>query len=142
MAGMIEASDEITKVAADAWLANAPAIVGATPLALMIELRDGDKEPTNRPKAWARITLRHDEADTFAFGRRYMNSGTLYVSVFVLFSDASGNIAQRLGVMLSDAIRAHNGSVTFSRVRPQEAGNDGVWSQFNVLASFSYEQDN
>jgi hypothetical protein len=67
----------------------------------------------------------------------------LFVNIFVRTSEEAGTIAQKLGSMVSQAIRAHQaGSVSFTRVRPQEAGTNGIWTQFNVLAEFSYEQDN
>ena len=142
MGELLDRTDEILDVVENAWQANAAAINGDE-AKLCFPLR-GDDNPGAWPGSWARVTVKDTDAGNYAFGRRYINVGTLFVNIFVPKKRKSaGTVAQKLAEMVRDAIRAHqNGDVVFDRVRPQFVGTDGEWMQYNVLADFEWHEDN
>ncbi len=140
MASITEATDEIIAAVEAAW-SNAGVIVGSS-CPLMIEHREGNAEPKPKPRAWGRATVRHTEADVIAMGKAYKNEGTLYLNIFVQPSPTAAGMAEMLSKPVTAALRSHNGRVRFTRVRPQEAGVEDGWRQFNVLASFDYYERN
>ena len=135
-----EACDELTKIVNDAWT-GVPAIVGAF-APLMIESRDGNDEPKPRPKGWGRFTIRHGEADSEAFGKKYRNYGSLFVNIMILPTPGATEKLKPISALINAALRAHRGDVLLTRVRTQEAGIQGGWAQYNVLADFNYFQRN
>lgn len=140
MADITAATDEMLAVVTAAWNV-APAVAGVGTVPLLIEFRDGNTEPKNA-NVWARVTIRHSEADSFAYGKKYKNEGTLYFNIFVRPSNYAASMAEALAKLIIPALRTHTGNVRFSRVRPQEMGLVNNWRQVNVLASFEYFERN
>jgi hypothetical protein len=125
-----------------AW--EAVQFIVAEPTELLIELRDGLRDPVNKQRTWARLTVRHNEADAYALGARYAVSGSLYVNISVPFKASAGHLAQRVALHLTDALKSYSGDdvVEFSRIRSNEIGHVGGYYCVNVLADFEYLQLN
>lgn len=143
MADIVSATDEMLGVIKAAWDAQAASIIGSS-APMLYTIKDRIKNPLPVTRAWARTTVLHSEADSYAHAQKYRNEGTLYVNVFVQTSDQAGRDCQKLAQMVKAALRAHasSGEVTFTRVRVQEAPIEGDWTRINVLSSFYYFERN
>jgi hypothetical protein len=145
MADLVQCTDEIHAVIAEAWKANAETIANE-PTCIVYTIADGDQQPTDRvthlpwKSTWARVTVRDNDASSYGFGRRYTNFGTAYVNIFVPKKASAGTTAQNLAMMVRNAIRQHSGIVIFQRVRTQFVGPDGDWMAYNVLADFEFDE--
>lgn len=140
MANVTAATDEMLGIIREQWQ-YAPGVAGVGVVPLMIEHIDGNNEPRNA-SVWARVTVRHAEADSFALGKKYRNDGTLYVNIFAKPSPKAATICEEIAKLVIPALRQHNGDVRFTRVRFNEAGIVEGWRQVNVLASFDYYERN
>lgn len=91
---------------------------------------------------WARVTIKHGDAPTRAFGQGgalYANTGFVTVQVFTAVGGA-GVQAYELAFAVVTAYRsARNEGVSFRNARLKEVGSSGAFTQTNVLADFSYD---
>jgi hypothetical protein len=130
-----EARDVINGLMLASWVASGQAanrvvwddLPGATP---------GGEQP------WARVTIRHGEAPTRAFGQGsalYANTGFVTVQVFTPLGNANVS-AYNIAFALVKAYRtAKNEGVSFRNARLKEVGSSGAFEQTNVLTDFSYD---
>jgi Bacteriophage related domain of unknown function len=99
--------------------------------------------PTNET-VWSRITIRHATGNQASLAgadstRRWNRTGMVYVQVFAPIGDGSkaGYNASQLVVNALQASR--HSDIWFKDVRMNEVGVSGAFEQFNVLATFSYD---
>lgn len=132
--------DSILKVFKDAWdILGYPARYPDT--------AESPNDNGDAPSAtiWARATIRH--ADGFQSSltgpleqlKRHTNIGTVIIQVFGPLGDGS-TAAYDAAQIVATAYRKSSGSpVWFRRVRINEIGTRGAFTQINVLADFSYD---
>ncbi len=147
-ATLISARDDIHEAFQTAWDAGAGAVNGGVVPPVSYE---GRAFTTPQAAAWARIRIRHtlSEQTTLAGGLgapskpRFTKTGIVTVSIFQP-TEAGGDtlLAEELAKI---AVAAFQGKATplqvwFRNVVPVEVGVDGAWFQYNVLASFEYDE--
>lgn len=105
-------------------------------------------EPPNQTDPWARVTVRHVTGGTASLGnvqgRRMRNrSGTVTIQ---MFDKANRDGLAELDVLANAVLRGYEKpsdpghGVTYRNARLNEAGQNGDWTQFNVIAEFSYHE--
>lgn len=107
-----------------------------------------DDLPQNIPpdeKAWARLTVRHNDGgqSSLAGGngaQRWEAVGVVTVQIFTPVGD--GLVAARaLSLSVLNAFRDHkNSDLWFRRPHLRELGVDGAFNQTNVIATFIYDE--
>lgn len=105
------------------------------------------EEPNDNPIPWARITVQHLPGQHQATlsgdtgKRRWRRTGIVTVQVFAPYGTGL-SIGDKLGMV---ALRAFEGQSTssgiwFRDVSFQEVGQDSMWFQSNVSATFEYDE--
>lgn len=136
-----EGRDNILKVFKDAWdILGHPAVY--TDVA-----KETPDDMGDAPSAtiWARATIRH--ADGFQSSltgplegkKRHTNIGTVTIQVFGPLGDGSTAAYDAAQTVATAYRKASGNPVWFRRVRINEIGTRGAFSQINVLANFSYD---
>lgn len=130
----------------DTWNALTPAIVGIAPA---IEWPDDPKLETPLSAGvvpWCRITAKHTmrEITTIGFSNpgqgRIKSEGVVAVNIFVPSGKRGLTLAAQLGRVAITAFEGQRVSgLWFTDVRPEEGGVDGAWLQYNVKATFHYD---
>jgi hypothetical protein len=144
--------NEIIKVVRDFWVA-APTLVGLPgPYAkIVVADADNDSNPDDvNPGAggnklpFCRVRVQHAEGvPTSVSGRRWRNSGTVTVNLFVprTRTDAWMRCGE-LGDKLTDAFRKSRGNVSYRSVTPRERPNNNGFNQVDVVADFYWTSFN
>lgn len=106
-------------------------------------LSSNGQPPQDKP--WFRVVVRHTDSDQSSLGeannRRFNRVGLVSVQVFTPAGARGLTLADQLGKMAVDAFEGKEADgVWFRNVRLQEIGPDGPWFQYNVTASFTYDQ--
>ncbi len=129
-----------------AWEANTPALTGST--APPIEWPDEPQTETPLSQGagpWARVTIQHATRDVTSISTqpgqgRVAATGTVMVNIFVPSGKRGLAFAARLGKVALAAFEGQRaGDLWFTGVVPQEVGVDGAWLQYNVKATFHYD---
>jgi len=146
-----EARDAMMSTFRTAWLADAEtlAIPVKWPDVAQGEFPPKTQDADGNPTPWARIVVLHNpgaggqgnlSGDTGQ--RRYERFGNVIIS---LFAGVGGGMAKldemtRVAMQAFEGVRHTATGVVFLRVRPQEVGQDGTYTQVNVLADFEYDE--
>lgn len=148
LAGFRAASNEILGAFRTAWEANSGAVNGGT--VPSVHYPGMPFSPTDGA-AWGRIVIRHRTAEQatlqgdalYGSGTRFEKFGDVTVQIFQPVQPNGGVV---LGQELADVAKAAfegertaNG-IWFQNVVITEVGVDGPWFQFNVTASFRYDE--
>lgn len=136
-ATMSQARDEVYAKFAAAWAATE----------LPILYPDTKAEPIPATGAWCRITVSHNTSRHATLGgetgnRRFRRFGIVTVQIFTEYGDGQVT-ADRLATIARDAFEGEvtsPGRVIFRNVRVVDVGQDGPWTQTNVLAEFEYDE--
>mgnify|MGYP006921313118 CR=1 FL=1 len=129
-----------------AWLTNTPTLAGGT--APEIEWPDMPRPETPLSEGkdpWCRIAVKHQERMLTTIGTlpgqgRTKSTGTVKVNIFVPAGKRGLAFASRLGKVAVAAFEGQRaGDVWFTDVVPQEVGIDGAWYQYDVKATFHYD---
>lgn len=150
-ATVAEARDAIMATFRTAWLAD-----GATsgipvkwPDVAQGEFPPKTQDGNNDPTPWARIVVNHNpgaggqgnlSGDTGQ--RRYERFGNVITSLFAATGDGMKTLDDMARVTMAafEGVRHTATGVVFFRVRLQEVGPDGSYTQVNVLADFEYDE--
>ncbi len=101
--------------------------------------------PTSGDKAWARVSVLHNDGDQQTLGevgnRRFNRLGIVIVQVFTPFG--SGLVSA--DTIVPVAVNAFEGNKTpggvwFRHVYSRDIGKTGQWHQTNVFADFEYDE--
>jgi len=106
-----------------------------------------DDTPGSAPatdEIWARATLQHVTGRAISLAdadgkKRYNRTGFLTVQVFAPMGDDSGAGLTAVQLVTNALQAANDQNVWFREVTMREAGRDGAFRQYNVTASFSYD---
>lgn len=99
------------------------------------------------PRPWARVTVRHTTGGQVSLAnhsgkKRFRRNGFVTVQLFSRPGDGLSEL-DSLANLIVRAYEEYTGighGVWFRNVRVNEAGQDGDWVQFNVIADFTYDQ--
>lgn len=106
---------------------------------------DTDKDAPVDFSPYCRVTIKHNvNKHTLAdesMRRRYDRRGTMIVQSFFKFGDGF-TLADAFVKLLADATEGHRtvNGVAFQRVRWNEVGKSGRYSQTNLVAEFQYDE--
>lgn len=135
-----EARDHMLKVFKDAWdTTGFPAVYPG-------KAEDPDNGgDTPSANVWARATIRH--ADGFQSSltgpleqiKRHTNIGVVIIQVFGKIGDGSVAAYEAAQLVATAYRTSRDNPVWFRRVRINEIGSRGPYSQVNVLVDFSYD---
>lgn len=143
------AGDEMFAQFNAAWLAGAPLVAdeGVAP-----EVMWPDSPPemqtqlSKGTKAWCRVTAKHHKRGVTSIGfgmpgqGRVNSSGTIMVNIFVPAGKRGLAVAARLGKVALAAFEGQRtANIWFTDAVPEEVGVDGAWFQYNVKATFHYD---
>ena len=98
------------------------------------------------PASWARVALQHGNpgSQSLTGGNGTIKFERQGVLVIQVFSPAGQGLSEGYDLckVLTDALegKATSNGVWFKRVRIVEAGNEGDYSQLNVIAEFNYDE--
>jgi len=100
--------------------------------------------PPDSETVWARAVIRHAEGGqgslAGAYGaQRWERIGTLHIQIFAPIGDGN-NAGYSAAQSVVDAYQNFkHDCLWFRSVRLNEVGSDGAFEQFNVLATFIYD---
>jgi len=94
---------------------------------------------------WARLDVKLDDSQQRTMAevgsRVFERFGTATVQVFVPAGQRGLDTARALGMVALNAFEGRTvDGVRFVRVKPKDVGPDGHWYQFNVVASFEFDE--
>jgi hypothetical protein len=143
-ATLITATDDAYGIVHTAWNANVGAIAGSGGHPLVNWLIDGDGIPDAPGKCWARVKVLNQDGNAQSIGgKRYVNSGNVFVNIFVPIEGYDyGTVAQQLAQAIASAFKASAdgpSEVEYMQVRAVDVGYDGPWFQVDVRARFQYD---
>ena len=105
-----------------------------------------DTVPRDKTSKWARVSLRHLDAEQATLAnqdgvRRWRRVGVLAVQLFTPLGDGL-TLADSVSSTIRGGFEGYStaGGVWFRRPRTQEVGADGPWFQVNVLVDFEYDE--
>lgn len=131
-----DARDTMLQVFKDAWdLLGFPAVY-----------TDVESEIPTGQTVWARAIVRHADGGQASLSgpingaTRHEQIGTVIVQVFAPVGDGS-TAAYDAAQAVASAFRKARVGVSFYRVRINEVGAKGAFTQLNVLCDFSYDQE-
>lgn len=141
------ARNEIYDIFKAAWDANAGAVNGGVVPPIK---REGISFTPPPGAAWAWLLIRHTGGTQATFSnssgtgrRRFRKSGTISVRIYAPSSTSlDTTLAEDLAMVAEAAFegKATPSDVWFRDVVPTEIGVNDPWIQFNVTASFEYDQ--
>jgi hypothetical protein len=130
------------------WQANTPAVnSGVVPEVRWQGDDSGDKPDASA--AWARIGILHATAGQETFGtvgnRCFGRTGQVIIQIFAPLSRGEGlTQAEALAMIAQNAFEGKTagpgGEIWFRDVVINEIGPDAAWFQFNVTATFNYDE--
>jgi hypothetical protein len=129
------------------WEAQTPALNGGVMPPIEWPDEPSPEVPLSKGKTpWCRIGARHQERYTTTIGYqlpgqgRVKAYGVVKVNIFVPAGKRGLAFAARLGKVAVAAFEGQRaGDIWFTDVVPQEVGVDGAWYQFDVKATFHYD---
>lgn len=130
------------------WQAGAPAVAGgAVPEVVWPDsLPDMRTQLTKGSVPWCQVAAKHHVRGVTSIGfglpgqGRVASSGTVMVNIFVPAGKRGLATAARLGKVALAAFEGQRtANVWFTDAVPEEVGVDGAWFQYNVKATFHYD---
>jgi hypothetical protein len=106
---------------------------------------DKEGRAPSAESVWARPVVQHATGGQSSLAgaigsRRFTETGTFIAQIFTPVGDGRTE-AYRASLIVRDAFRdARHPNVWFRNVRIVEAGDEGAFTQTNVLATFSYDE--
>jgi len=105
-------------------------------------------EPPNQTDPWARVIVRHVTGGSATLGnvqgkRSFLRIGTVTIQ---MFDKANRDGLSELDVLANAVLRGYEKpsdpchGVWYRNARLNEVGQNGDWTQFNVIAEFSYHE--
>lgn len=141
-----QARDDILTLFKDAWEADP---ISEDVLLVYWDIPNSaptDAGTDENPVSWARVTVQHTGSSQASLSgdsgaRRWRRVGLVTVQIFTPYGTGL-SLADKLSMV---ATRAFEGKSTpsgiwFRDVSPQEIGQDSIWFQTNVSASFEYDE--
>jgi hypothetical protein len=110
-----------------------------------VKREDGKPPLFEGEDPWGRLTIQllDSEQTTLAEpgARRFVRSGLATVQCFVPAGERGLERARALSMVALNAFEGRTvDGVRFVRVSPKDVGPDGHWYQFNVVASFEFDE--
>lgn len=146
-----EAVDTILSTLKTKWDSDTPALNGGQAPHLVYQFIESDLKPHPRDsgKAWARVTVRHNEGGKASLSNsdgqaRYRRIGLAWVQVFVpAKSGSSWTLASSLAGVAAAAYegkRGIAGPVVFTKVTLEDKPKEGAWVRVDVKARFYWDE--
>lgn len=135
-----QARDEMLTLFRTAWLADAA--TAAAPIVYWDKSEDEQLPDPNTTPIWCRATIQHAGGGNDSIGNKiFFRTGTATIQIFTVYGSGLTNNDLAVKVAL-DAFqgKSTSGGVWFRNVFANEIGQDGMWFQTNVLASFEYTE--
>lgn len=141
-----EAYNQIFALFKTKWEADTPTITGgAAPEIFYQGLTDVGVQPPDEP--WCRISLQHVTNNQSALDpdgglKRFTAIGLVTVQIFVPIGQGL-TLIRKLAPVAKEAFqgtRTSDDSIWFRDATVTEVGTDGPWNQFNVTATFTYDE--
>lgn len=146
-----EAYDDILLTFRTAWLANADSagIPVKYPDVAQDDFPPAGVDANNNPLPWVRVSVLHNPGaggQSTLSGevgqRRFSRFGILTVNIFT--PSGGGRVLsqtlQQIAMRAFEGVRTAGTGVVFLRVRPVEAGPDGIYDLNNVIVDFEYDE--
>lgn len=152
MATYVDAEDAIIEALKTKWAADAPAFNGGIVApSLVFEFLEPDLKvhPRDSGKAWARVAVRHADANKASLRNseglaRYRRVGFVWVQIFV---PATGGKAWTVAAQLAgvaqkayEGKRTAGGLVVFTKAQILDVARDGAWVRKDVRANFYWDE--
>ena len=148
-----EAIDAMFKTFADAWNADASAIVGYLPDVRyegVPDDEDDDKRHAKQSKYWARLTVRNAVERQATLGtphgpgtHEYESFGTVSVQLFLPKKDGRALVVgRRLGMLARNAFRgvASGDEVWYTDATLRERNPEDRWYRIDVTATYRFTE--
>lgn len=142
------ATDEILAALKAAWDAGATSVAGVSSTPTIVYDREDTGETRGSPGTpWARAVVRHSDSKQATLGNvsgatRHTNYGLATAQIFAPNLAGEGaNMGEGLAKVAQAAWKGKStANVCFRSVKIVEAGRDGPWYQYNVVATFDWQE--